>query len=100
MSTHATAIARDVLKPFIEKGHCTADMIPWVASIVANHGEDMEPMLALRGMVGLVQLISHNPDVPQHVKEMLVCSHRYLEALRVIGEVPGMAKVVPMRRPA
>lgn len=41
---------------------------------------------ALHGMVGLVQLLSHNPDIPLPLREAIVCNHRYLEALRVIGE--------------
>lgn len=44
-------------------------------------------MRALCGLVGLVQLLSHNSDIPLHVRESMVCSHRYLEALRVVEKV-------------
>lgn len=41
-------------------------------------------MRALCGLVGLVQLLAHNSDIPLHVREGMVCNHRYLEALRVV----------------
>lgn len=40
--------------------------------------EDLEG--ALRGLIGLVQLISHNRDLPAAFRETLMTNHRVLDA--------------------
>ena len=36
---------------------------------------------ALSGMIGLVQLFSHNSDIPAPVRRLMTANHRFLEAL-------------------
>ena len=37
---------------------------------------------ALLGITGLIQLLSHNTDIPEHVRKDMLTSHRYVDALK------------------
>jgi hypothetical protein len=40
--------------------------------------DDLEA--ALWGMLGLIQLLSHNRDIPETVRDGMLTNHRYLDA--------------------
>jgi hypothetical protein len=35
----------------------------------------------LLGMIGLVQLLSFNKDIPEHIRKDLFTNHRYIDAI-------------------
>lgn len=39
---------------------------------------------ALRGMLGLAQLLSHNRDLPASLREVLLANHRILDARELL----------------
>lgn len=43
----------------------------------------------LLGMIGLIQLLSHNSDIPKEVREGMLTNHRYVDAV-AFGPVRGL----------
>jgi hypothetical protein len=42
----------------------------------------------LLGMIGLVQLLSHNKDIPEDIRKDMLINHRYVDAV-AFGAVPS-----------
>jgi hypothetical protein len=40
--------------------------------------------LALRGLLGLAQLLSNNRDIPAEIRELLAINHRVIDAMELL----------------